>query len=224
MRRLPERDPPALRAPRKTAVKSALLRRRWRPGSTRRASGGQFGATLMATRGQDGAAGAGTHAQAEAMGLGPTAVVRLEGALAHEVLRYCTAIRRSVLKVVRGSRWDGSARWTGCFKEMIGRNRRPAATNNAGVVTRAGENGRQHRSRSRYGSGCRTVKLVPSPEPAERPMLACRAWRCQATRRATHIFLTISDRFMRGPGCCEGRVLASVTPHPSSTPIYTVCG
>jgi hypothetical protein len=27
------------------------------------------------------------------MGLGPTTVVRLEGALAHEVLRYCTAMR-----------------------------------------------------------------------------------------------------------------------------------
>ncbi len=55
----------------------------------------------MATRGQDGATGAGAHAEAEAMGLGPPTVVRLEGALAHEVLRYCTAIRRSALKVVR---------------------------------------------------------------------------------------------------------------------------
>ena len=55
----------------------------------------------MATRGQDGATGAGTHPQAEAMGLGPATVVRLKGALAHKVLRYCTAIRRSALKVVR---------------------------------------------------------------------------------------------------------------------------
>jgi hypothetical protein len=56
----------------------------------------------MTAGGQDGAAGAGTHPQAEAMSLGPATVVRLESALAHEVLRYCTAIRRSALKVVRG--------------------------------------------------------------------------------------------------------------------------
>ena len=57
----------------------------------------------MTTGGQDGATGAGAHPEAEAMGLGPAAVVRLEGALAQEVLRYCTAIRRSALKVVRGT-------------------------------------------------------------------------------------------------------------------------
>ena len=101
MSRLPERDPPAPRAPRKTAAKSALLRRRCRAGSTRQTSGGQFGATLDATSGQDRSPGTGTHAQTEAVSLGPTTVVRLEGALTHEVLRYCTAIRGSVLRVVR---------------------------------------------------------------------------------------------------------------------------
>jgi len=40
------------------------------------------------------------------VGLGPSTVVGLEGALAHVVLRYCTAIRGSVLKVVRGQ--DGT--------------------------------------------------------------------------------------------------------------------
>src|SRR5450759_3178603 len=103
MKRLPERDPPAPRAPRRTTAKSALLRRRSRAGRTRRASGGQFGATLDATSSKDGAAGASAHAQAEAVGLGPSTVVRLEGALAHEILRYCTAIRGSVLKVMRGT-------------------------------------------------------------------------------------------------------------------------
>ena len=57
----------------------------------------------MATGSKDGAAGARAHPQAEAMSFGPATVVRLEGALAHEVLRYCTAIRRSALKVVRGT-------------------------------------------------------------------------------------------------------------------------
>ena len=61
----------------------------------------------MTTCGQDGATGAGTHPQAEAMGLGPATVVRLEGALGHEVLRYCTAMRRSALKVVRGKNGAG---------------------------------------------------------------------------------------------------------------------
>jgi hypothetical protein len=41
------------------------------------------------------------------MGLGAATVVRLEGALAHEVLRYCTAMRRSALKVVRGKNGAG---------------------------------------------------------------------------------------------------------------------
>ena len=68
----------------------------------------------MTTRGQDGATSAGAHAQAEAMGLRPTTVVGLKGALAHEILRYCTAIRRSALKGGAGTGWDRSAlRWMG---------------------------------------------------------------------------------------------------------------
>jgi hypothetical protein len=63
----------------------------------------------VATSGQYGAARAGAHAQAEAVGLGPTTVVRLERALAHEVLRYCTAIRGSVLTSGAGTRWSGAA-------------------------------------------------------------------------------------------------------------------
>jgi len=72
------------------------------------------------------------------VGLGPSTVVRLEGALAHEVLRYCTAIRGSVLKVVRGTGWDESTDATGqlirgaksptAYETLIGHNRKPAAT------------------------------------------------------------------------------------------------
>jgi len=72
------------------------------------------------------------------VGLGPSTVVRLEGALTHEVLRYCTAIRGSVLKVVRGTGWDESTDATGqlirgaksptAFETLIGHNRKPAAT------------------------------------------------------------------------------------------------
>jgi len=54
------------------------------------------------------------------VGLGPTTVVRLEGALAHEVLRYCTAIRGSVLRVVRGTRWDESTDSTGWTESSWG--------------------------------------------------------------------------------------------------------
>jgi hypothetical protein len=68
------------------------------------------------------------------MGLGASTVVRLEGALAHEVLRYCTAIRGSCAEVVRvqrraeGCRWcdgsgDPSAGW---ITTLIGCNRKPA--------------------------------------------------------------------------------------------------
>ena len=69
------------------------------------------------------------------MGLGPSTVVGLECALAHEVLRYCTAIRGSVLKVVQGTRLDHSTDSTGkgiptVSEPLIGHNRKPAATQN----------------------------------------------------------------------------------------------
>jgi len=62
--------------------------------------------------------------------LGPPTVVRLEGALTHEVLRYCTAIWGSVLKVMRGTGWDESAGAPGrylpaAFETLIGHNRKP---------------------------------------------------------------------------------------------------
>jgi hypothetical protein len=113
----------------------------------------------VATGGKDGTAGAGAHPQAEAMGLGPATVVRLEGALAHEVLRYCTAIRAVCAEGGAGQRMRQVRCSTSRSESMIGRNRRPAATNNSVRVPRAGENGRQHRPRSRYGSGYGTVKL-----------------------------------------------------------------
>jgi hypothetical protein len=74
------------------------------------------------------------------MGLGPPTVVRLEGALAHEVLRYCTAIWVSVLKVVRGTGRDESTGATGpyfpaAFETLIGHNRKPATTKYLGERT-----------------------------------------------------------------------------------------
>ena len=46
---------------------------------------------------------------------------------------------------------------------MIGRNRKARDHEHNVVVTRAGENSRQHRPASRYGSGWGTVKLAACP-------------------------------------------------------------
>ena len=153
----------------------------------------------MAASCKDGAPGAGTHAQAEAMGLGPATVVRLERALAHEVLRYCTAMRGSVLKVVRGTRSDG------------------AATGMQHGPQEACESGRQHRPPSRYGSRQGTVKLVRVAEAfAKRnqrkpPMVDQRDHPCQATRRPSRIFLRNKDMgCVSGPPSCDGRVRVGV--------------
>jgi hypothetical protein len=97
----------------------------------------------MTTRGQDGAAGAGAHAQAEAVGLGPTTVVRLEGALTHKVLRYCTAIRRSALKVVRGQGGTGPL-----FDEMVREVDRPQSEARGHERHRGGYTGMRKRPSS----------------------------------------------------------------------------
>jgi len=126
------------------------------------------------------------------MGLGPTTVVGLEGALTHEVLRYCTAIRGSVLKVVRGTGWDESTHSRGkespAFETLIGHNRKPAATFTA-WQTRACENSPQHRLPPRYGSQQGTVKLtwvvstLRHRNGRKQPMVVRREYTCQTTRR-----------------------------------------
>jgi len=73
------------------------------------------------------------------VGLGPSTVVRLEGALAHEVLRYCTAIRGICAE-------GGAGYWVG-----------------RGLLyqqTRACENSPPTGLLQRYGSQWATVKLV----------------------------------------------------------------
>ena len=149
----------------------------------------------MATSSQDGAAGAGTHAQTEAVGLGPPTVVRLESTLAHEVLRYCTAIRGSVLKVVRGTGCDESTGATGqylptAFEALIGHNRKPAATKYSsentgmrkGPSTQAWSNVREPAAHGQTRAVC-PVTVPPNRRktayggPAGHP--------CQATRRLT---------------------------------------
>ena len=70
----------------------------------------------------------------------------------------------AVLKVVRGTWWDegccSSDGSTGWIEALISRNRRPAPTYSTARVTRACENGPQHRLGLKYGSQCCTVKLV----------------------------------------------------------------
>jgi hypothetical protein len=92
------------------------------------------------------------------VGLGSSTVVRLEGALTHEVLRYCTAIQGSVLKVVRGTKWDESTHSAGkdshCFRdadrpqseacghqELRGIHRHAKKALNTGFVHGTGANG-----------------------------------------------------------------------------------
>ena len=158
----------------------------------------------MATGGKNGTAGAGAHPQAEAMGLGPASVVRLEGALAHEVLRYCTAIRAVCAEGGAGQRMRQVRCSTSRSESMIGRNRRPAATNNSVKAPRAGENGRQHRPRSRYGSGYGTVKLGRRAiSRATSENVLCwtdAATLVRATRRTAANFLEITARFMTQSG------------------------
>jgi hypothetical protein len=183
----------------------------------------------VATGGKDGTAGASAHPQAEAMGLGPAAVVRLEGALAHEVLRYCTAIRAVCAEGGAGQRMRQVRCSTSRSESMIGRNRRPAATNNSVKVPRAGENGRQHRPRSRYGSGYGTVKLgrcaishatvkTSYPGPARPP--------CQGRHAVQRVIFWESPLDSSpSPGCCEGRLPCEASqPLLSSTSLCTVCG
>ena len=103
------------------------------------------------------------------MGLGPSTVVRLESALTHEVLRYCTAIRGSVLKVVRGTGWDEStdatrqlirgAKSPTAFETLIGHNRKPATTTSwVGYTGMRKQPSTQAPSKVREPVG--TVKLV----------------------------------------------------------------
>jgi hypothetical protein len=155
------------------------------------------------------------------VGLGPTTVVRLKSALAHEVLRYCTAIRGSVLKVVRGTRWDDSTHSMGqgspsAFETLIGHNRKPAATATA-WDTRACEKGPQQASSTvreptlnrlppRYGSRQGTVKLTSFAVALchrmgrKRPMVVRRGYPCQAdtpvsTRLSEHEHLRLRPSY-----------------------------
>ena len=190
----------------------------------------------MAPRGQDGAAGASAHAQAEAMGLGPTTVVRLERALAHEVLRYCTAIRRSARKVLRvqggtGPLFGGVER-TRLHETMIGRNRRPRPrTTPWGLHGQTPSTQASFKVREWMGHG---QTRVPCHLLADCRRPACRVKTSYAgpvrsalsgdTPSAT-CFFGINARFMTSPGCCEG----GKPPQPSrltqsSTLFYTVCG
>ena len=98
-------------------------------------------------------------------------------------LRYCTAMRGSVLKVVRGTRSNDAV--TGMQTNRL----------------QADESGRQHRPRPTVrewaGQGqTRQARPDRSHQTRRKPPMVNRCGRpCQATRRRTRIFLRIDDEF-----------------------------
>jgi hypothetical protein len=153
----------------------------------------------VATGCKDGPAGASAHAQAEPVGLGPTTVVRLEGALAHEVLRYCTAVLLCAEKWlwVRGG---AGPLLDGVVRDDDQPQSEARATPNTAQRwrdTRAGENGRQYNSQARYGSQWARVKLVPyagclAVTGKKKPMLPLASWPCQDDTPSHTFFLSLS--------------------------------
>ena len=173
------------------------------------------------------------------MGLGPSTVVRLEGALTHEVLRYCTAIRGSVLRVVRGTGWDESTDATGqltrgaksptAFETLIGHNRKPAATKswvrhghaktalNTGSVQGTGA------SRARSNS-CGLPDAGP-PNPTKTAYGGAQGYPCQATRRLASDFVSMNTTiwtFVRLPVRPNAHQVSRPTHDVHS--ICTICG
>jgi len=166
----------------------------------------------VATSSQDGAAGAGTHAQTEAVGLGPATVVRLERALAHEVS-----------PLLHSHAWicaEGGAGY------KVGRCRHGQTTG----LPQACESGRQHRPRPRYVNRQGTVKLIRLVETVGQhtqrkpPMVNQHRWPCQATRRATQIFL--NEPTMKSlSGRPDPRAVAVLASRlPQLRALCTICG
>lgn len=160
----------------------------------------------MATSGQDGASGAGAHAQAEAVGLGPTTVVRLEGALAQEALRLLHSHTGICAEGGAGYTVGTGRCSTGCIEAMIGRNRRPAGHEQHCVgytgmrkrpSTQASSKIRESAGHGQtsvvFGGVCHRIR----PKP---PMVDQRGHPCQATRRATQIFLSRNDKILTPSG------------------------
>jgi hypothetical protein len=176
----------------------------------------------MAPRGQDGATGASAHAQAEAMGLGPTTVVRLERALAHEVLRYCTATRRSARKMLRvqggtGPLFGGVER-TRLHETMIGRNRRPRPrTTPWGLHGQTPSTQAWFKVREWVGHGqtrvrCHLLAVLPSADASGENVLCWSGSVSPARRHAERdlLFLVSTLGSLTSPGCCKGGNLHTV--------------
>jgi hypothetical protein len=173
------------------------------------------------------------------VGLGPSTVVRLEGALTHEVLRYCTAIRGSVLKVVRGTGWNESTDATGqlirgaksptAFETLIGHNRKPATTTscvrhghaktalNTGSVQGTGASGARSNS-------CGLPDAGP-PNPAKTAYGGAQGYPCQATRRLASDSVSMNTKiwtFVRRPVRPNTQQVSRPTHDVHS--ICTICG
>jgi hypothetical protein len=159
------------------------------------------------------------------VGLGPSTVVRLERALAHEILRYCTAIRGSVLKVVRvqvRGTTTGRVNW---FTMSIGHDRKPMSTHGAKTACIHGHAKTALNTGlvQTYGSQRCPVKLVlfaPALHHRMREkhsMVVRRDYLCQATRRPTPGFVSMNTTILtlvRLPVGAE-------RPEASSTPVST---
>jgi hypothetical protein len=97
-------------------------------------------------------------------------------------LRYCTAMRGSVLKVVRGTKSDDA---------VTGRQNRTATGMREWPSTQASSKVRESTGHGQTHQACRDRGQHVQRKP---PMVNQHRWPCQATRRATQHFLNNSMR------------------------------